>query len=235
MNPPRGTTEMAGSRQLLASRRHTLIFLAILFAVALAGALQTRRSKVAFSASRSHLGLYAVLIAIQLLWVRYIQTGIKAKGHRVIEFFGEPKLRGRELSRDLIFAAALLLTLQAVVASVKYLLGDVRANTGFLLPHGMAESVLWVCVSLTAGVCEEVAFRGYLQRQLAALTGSVLASVMLQAIVFGVSHGYQGWPATIVATGYGLIFGIVAWSLGNIRAGALAHAGTDIIAGFSLL
>jgi uncharacterized protein len=103
----------------------------------------------------------------------------------------------------------------------------------FVLPHGLPESVLWVCVSVTAGACEEIVFRGYLQRQLSALTGSVTAGILLQSIAFGISHGYQGLAPMAITGSYGLVLGILAWWRGNIRAGALAHATTDIVGGLS--
>ena len=50
----------------------------------------------------------------------------------------------------------------------------------------------WCCLSATAGFCEEIVFRGYLQRQLAAFSKSTLMGVLLSAAIFGVSHGYEG-------------------------------------------
>ena len=57
---------------------------------------------------------------------------------------------------------------------------------------GPAEIFLWLLVSLAAGFCEELVFRGYLQRQFHAATGSIAAAVALPAIVFGLVHTYQG-------------------------------------------
>ena len=76
-------------------------------------------------------------------------------------------------------------------------------------------------------------FRGYLQRQLAALTGSVTAGILLQAIAFGISHGYQGFTPMATTGSYRLVLGILAWWRGNIRASALAHAATDIVGGLT--
>src|SRR5439155_27093116 len=40
----------------------------------------------------------------------------------------------------------------------------------FLLPQSSMEMGLWILLSITAGICEEAIYRGYLQRQLGALT-----------------------------------------------------------------
>jgi hypothetical protein len=64
-------------------------------------------------------------------------------------------------------------------------------------------------VSLSAGFCEELVFRGYLQRQFHAATGNVVVAVALQAIVFGLVHTYQGWKPVLVIT----VLGATARSL----------------------
>lgn len=51
---------------------------------------------------------------------------------------------------------------------------------------------LWIVMALSAGFCEELIFRGYLQRQISDLTDSAVAAVLLQALLFGLAHGYQG-------------------------------------------
>ena len=51
---------------------------------------------------------------------------------------------------------------------------------------------VWVLLSISAGFCEEFVFRGYLQKQFFALTGSDAAAIAGQALIFGVAHGYQG-------------------------------------------
>jgi membrane protease YdiL (CAAX protease family) len=61
--------------------------------------------------------------------------------------------------------------------------------------------------SITAGVCEEMVFRGCVQRQLHALSGSVVAAVLGQGLVFGLFHSYQGWTNVIVISVLGVLYG----------------------------
>jgi membrane protease YdiL (CAAX protease family) len=61
-----------------------------------------------------------------------------------------------------------------------------------MLPVTRPEMLAWIILAGSAGISEELAFRGYFQRQLRAMTGSVAAALGLQAVLFGVSHGYQG-------------------------------------------
>ena len=63
-----------------------------------------------------------------------------------------------------------------------------------LLPRSLLEVLLWIATSITAGICEEMVFRGYLQRQLHALSWKRCGGAVLgQGLVFGLGHSYQGW------------------------------------------
>ena len=102
------------------------------------------------------------------------------------------------------------------------------------VPSGVTEILLWVGLSISAGICEETVFRGYLQRQLAALSGSTVVAILGQAIVFGAAHGYEGVGSVVRIVVYGLATGILAQWRRNIRAGVLAHAAWDMLAGLGL-
>jgi CAAX protease family protein len=67
---------------------------------------------------------------------------------------------------------------------------DQAASIQSFLPRGGLESAMWIALSLSAGFCEELVFRGYAQRQFEALTHSRWIALCLQAVLFGVSHGY---------------------------------------------
>jgi membrane protease YdiL (CAAX protease family) len=94
----------------------------------------------------------------------------------------------------------------------------------------MLEGSLAIVVAISAGVCEEIVFRGYLQRQFRALTGSAPIAVLLQAVVFGVPHVYQGTRLAAMVCLYGILFGVLALWRRSLRPGILAHAWSDIAA-----
>jgi len=212
----------------IASRRHLTIVLVIAGVIALAGMQQASALAGAKPASRAV--PYLIAIALQLAWARYIQMGMRRYGRSVREFFADATgLRGAAIDAVAVVIGFVFARFAAI--EIRAWLSGPPANTAFLLPHGQVESILWVALSVAAGVCEEIVFRAYLQRQFAALTGNVALGILLQALVFGVSHGYQG-PVSILSTGgYGLVLGLIAWQRGNIRACAVIHAATDIVGG----
>jgi uncharacterized protein len=230
----------SSSRPLLASRRHTLIFLAICLAVTVISALNANHGYPTGAPARSNqmLLLYLFLIGMEWLWVRFVYKGMQAHGRSLLEFIGRPWFTPRLLAGDLLYAALALGFSYALFIGIDRVLQHGEALTNPLLPavpSGAAGMIVWIGLSLSAGICEEIVFRGYLQRQLAALSGSTSIAVLGQAIAFGIAHGYEGVGAVIQIVVYGLAFGMLALWRGNIRAGILAHATWDILAGLGLI
>jgi uncharacterized protein len=99
-------------------------------------------------------------------------------------------------------------------------------------PSGFAEVLLWILLSVSAGICEEIVYRGYLQQQFRAAAGNVIAAVILQGLVFGLVHAYQGWKQVVMIAPLGMLYGaLVAWR-GNLRSSMIAHAWSDIFEGW---
>jgi membrane protease YdiL (CAAX protease family) len=167
-----------------------------------------------------------------LVW--FVRIGVRARGYHVMDLFGQRWNTWPRAAVDLISAMATVALLRAAGPTLYRLLGGWSSQTGFLLPVSRAESVGWIAVSVAAGVCEEVVYRGYLQRQLWSVTGNLTAALILQAAIFSLGHIYQGWKPALVTAIYGLIFGLLAALRRSVIPGAIAHAIADIIGGFRL-
>ncbi len=102
-----------------------------------------------------------------------------------------------------------------------------------LLPQTTIELGVFVVLAIAAGFCEEIIFRGYLQRQFTAWTGNIAAGVALQAVVFGSGHIYQGVKGVVVITIYGALFGILAAMRKSLRPGIMQHSGQDALSGIA--
>ena len=87
---------------------------------------------------------------------------------------------------------------------------------------------MWIPVALSAGLCEEVAFRGYLQKQFHVITGGAGLAILFQAMVFGVGHLYEGVGRVARITLFGLLFGLLALWRKSLWPGMIAHAWPDI-------
>ena len=132
----------------------------------------------------------------------------------------------RDVLRDIGIALAFWIVVVAVLVVMRLALGanPVAARAmKILMPQSLAEVVSWIVLSGVAGICEEIVFRGYLQRQFLAWTGKDAAAIVLQAIVFGTAHAYQGIRGIITIIIYGALFGILVVMCKSLRPGMIQH------------
>jgi uncharacterized protein len=103
-----------------------------------------------------------------------------------------------------------------------------------LLPKTSTERSVWILVSISAGVCEEFLYRGWLLSLFSAAWGSVWLGLLISSLIFGLAHAYQGRNA-ILGTGIlGAIFGIVFIASGSLIPSQLLHTAMDLNNGLAL-
>jgi membrane protease YdiL (CAAX protease family) len=183
---------------------------------------------------RSRAMSYIFMIASEVLLASWIWVGVQWKGGRIRDLIGGRWSNWREVLRDFAIALPFWIVWEATARLVYALLyPQSSTSNAYHVPTGLAEIFLWLLVSLSAGFCEELVFRGYLQRQFHAATGNVVAAVALQAIVFGLVHTYQGWKPVLVITVLGVLYGTLVALRRDLRASMIAHAWSDIYEGYA--
>jgi membrane protease YdiL (CAAX protease family) len=100
-----------------------------------------------------------------------------------------------------------------------------------LIPNGSIEVLLFLMTSVTAGFCEELIYRGYLQRQFTALTRAVTGGIVLQTVAFALGHAYQGWKYVLLIAVLAAMLGLLAHWRKSLRPGMIAHALQDGVGG----
>lgn len=220
-------------RTLLASIAHTRMMVIIILVLTAMGALSAAFSPAQNAApgQTALIGGFLFMIALQYFWLRFVQRGMQTNGRSVSEFIGLQGTQARSLLADVTCAALACALIYAFSGLCARFVQGAQPELSGMLPKGVLAFGLWICMAAAAGVCEEIVFRGYLQRQLMAITGKPVVAILGQAALFGIAHSYQGWNATAVITVAGLIFGALAAWRGNIRACILAHITVDILAG----
>jgi membrane protease YdiL (CAAX protease family) len=104
-----------------------------------------------------------------------------------------------------------------------------RRRMGFadpLVPATPSELTLFKLVSVTAGICEEIIFRGFLIWYFAAWMGPVPA-ILASSVVFGFGHIYLSVahvPRTAVV---GVILGFLVLVTGSLWPAIIIHAALD--------
>jgi membrane protease YdiL (CAAX protease family) len=93
---------------------------------------------------------------------------------------------------------------------------------------------VWGFVAVSAGFCEEVVYRGYLQTQLTAFAGYWTVGAFAQAVLFGIAHGEQDALVAARFAFYGLILGILCSARQSLAAAIICHVSPDFLSGISM-
>jgi membrane protease YdiL (CAAX protease family) len=160
-------------------------------------------------------------------------VGVRRNGTSILVVLGDHWHSVRQVLRDIGIAAAFwIVALVLLGLSARLLRIDARGrDMQFMLPRGGVEIGLWIALSVSAGICEETIFRGYLQRQFMAMTKSPSAGILLSAAAFGAAHAYQGFRRAILIGLFGAMFGILAHWRRSVRPGMIVHAWQDSLSG----
>jgi len=98
-----------------------------------------------------------------------------------------------------------------------------------LLPVTAHERMVWAAVAVSAGICEEVVFRGWL---LATLHGPLglrgTALIAVAAAAFGLAHAYQRIAGVLLTSLAGALFCVLYVATGSLLVPILLHILVDL-------
>jgi membrane protease YdiL (CAAX protease family) len=108
-----------------------------------------------------------------------------------------------------------------------------RAMAVRLFPRSAAETVLFTVLAVTAGICEEFIFRGFVIAALFRAGLPAWGAVLLSSLMFGVAHLYQGKGGSAGTGILGVLFASVRITFHSIFPVVIWHAVLDIVAGLA--
>lgn len=223
---------------------HTLLITALILGNSFLGS--SKLEHVGSGSHGSRLLLYGGTFVTELVLFLLIWFGIRLRGVRMRELIGGRWNSVEDFLLDIGLAVGFLVVSLMLLFGLRIALGLVdlhnlqksQAETmrvlGQLAPHSYLEAGFFVLLSVSAGLFEEIIFRGYLQRQCQALANSAVVGIIGAGIIFGLAHGYQGGRNMVVIAVFGIFFGILAYSRKSLRPGMIAHGMQDSIAGIAL-
>jgi membrane protease YdiL (CAAX protease family) len=184
---------------------------------------------------RATAGQWLLTIVALAIWVG---------GHRPPEALGLTMPRGWPLAVAVTMVTLACALLGVQVWSVKRLSPDRRVaarpqlgGAAFMLPRTLHDYRSFLALSITAGFCEELLYRGYLPWFFAPWLGRVGAMALVVAI-FGASHIYQGKSGAVRATIAGTVMAAIVLATGSLLPAMILHATIDVgggTVGFLLL
>jgi len=148
--------------------------------------------------------------------------------------------RSRQLSREqwlwgiigaIFFAVTVHASIVVLFRFVQFPLAAFRR--GYDLSFIPTLPLKWLAVivsAISAGVCEETGFRGYMQRPIEECYGAVIA-IFISTVFFTVVHLNKAWSLVAmvpIVFGAGLLLGILAWSAQSLIPSMIGHVMMDI-------
>ncbi|HEY1772978.1 MAG TPA: CPBP family intramembrane glutamic endopeptidase [Gammaproteobacteria bacterium] len=156
----------------------------------------------------------------------------------------DPKSLGLAIPKDLRFTVGCLLTAAMMALLVlqyfkvrgldvgrKRKIVQKNARLFDIIPSSPRQLLYFIGLSITAGVTEELLYRGFLIWSLTAYMG-VLAAAVIASILFGLAHAYQGVSGIFKTGVIGLLMAILYVESGTILLPMILHAFLDINNGF---
>jgi hypothetical protein len=222
-------------RRPIAPWWHTALVAVIIVGISLLSSLQSRASGLAVS----HIRRYAFTIAWEWVLALLAWWGLRMRRTPLREVLGLRRAAINEWARDFGIAllfwiiAVTVLAALATLLRLAHLMQPQKAVIA-LAPQTLADIVVWLALCATAGIVEEFVFRGYLLQQFASIRGKLWIGIAASSLLFGAAHGYEGIGGMIVITAYGAMFCLLAIYRRSLRAGMIAHAWHDSLAGIVL-
>jgi uncharacterized protein len=175
---------------------------------------------------------WAYLPSIAVNWGLVFYVARLGRGRNaLVELVGARWAGAARACGDVGLAMIGFFVVEAVELFSARLLGGPAAAVRSLLPASQLDRWVWGFFALSAGFCEEVVYRGYLQTEIGARARRPLAGVLLQAILFGAAHAEQGGCVAARFVVYGLGFGLLARARRSLLPGILCHVAIDLTTG----
>lgn len=234
--PPPPSGPLAWGQQI-APWWHTIILVLLFVGMSAMGGLVAKTKHL----EGQQVSTYTFTIVYEWVLLAYVWWGLRIRRVRLSSLLGERFKSWGGFARYLIYAAVFWIIAVLFLSGAELLLKHLHiGKTGpaakaiALAPRNPLEVLLWLLVCITAGICEEFLFRGYLLRQFSSLGGKIWIGVLLSSLVFGVSHGYEGIASMIVIGFYGVLFCLLLLKTKSTIPGMIAHAWHDIFAGLTM-
>jgi membrane protease YdiL (CAAX protease family) len=229
-------------RQLIAPVWNTIALLALVLGNSYVGATHMPTMQDGPIPEKAVMIGYGITIAFEffLLWLAWF--GLRRKGLKLRELIGGRWETVEDFLLDFAIGVVFYIVSYILLLALGYWMGlggasqikEAKKMIDMLGPQSGLSMAAFVLLSVTAGLVEEILFRGYLQRQIGAITGNIYAGLVGSAVLFGLAHGYEGARRMVLIGVLGAMFGLLALWRKSLRPGMMGHALFDSLQGVLL-
>jgi uncharacterized protein len=142
--------------------------------------------------------------------------------------------RGAAVMEGISAGMLIAIMLPAILAlwsqKIRAKAGKAAKRLAFLLPSSIEERRWWWLVCITAGICEEVVYRGFLVHYFHTLPFhlSLTWAMVVSSGIFGIGHLYQGVAGGVQTAVIGFVFAAMFVMTGSLVVPIVVHAVMDL-------
>ncbi len=146
-------------------------------------------------------------------WIRYLVGGVLAI-----------------FMASILLPAAVAIWKNVTKRPRKYSSADAVKSLSYFFPATWTERRWYAFLCVTAGICEETLFRGFLLHYLHVLPFSLnlTLALLISSVIFGLGHLYQGVGGAASTVVIGLLFGLLFLLTGNLLFPVVFHSAIDL-------
>jgi membrane protease YdiL (CAAX protease family) len=181
---------------------------------------------------RALVRVYRILLAVQWGWTALVLVAVATSPRLDLAAIGVRAPRGGDMVLSMSIGAAIALVASAVLMRRAAQRGRPvpgQAAYSALLPRTREERWYAAAAAVTAGVCEEVLYRGFfIATGVLFFDLSVEWAAALATVIFVVAHAYQGAVGLLSVTVLALVFTTVYLRTGSLLLPVALHVLVDL-------
>jgi membrane protease YdiL (CAAX protease family) len=213
-----------------------LIFLALAVILPWRGRLRMKKLLARpFVSSMERLVLYASTIAFQWLAVAIVAWRAWVHGYTAATLGLVLRDRGRLAAAAIIGAVGIgtlqWLNLRRVGRIPIETRGPLQAIAERILPQSTMELLPYLALAITAGLCEEFLYRGFVMAVFTRVGFPTWLVVLVSSVLFGLAHSYQGRGGMVMTLLVGLVLGASRIVFDSLVPAIIWHSAVDVVAG----
>ena len=181
---------------------------------------------------RALVRFYRILLAVQWAWTALILAAVAASPRLDLAAIGIRAPHADSMVWGMSIGGAIALVVSAIAMRRAAQQGrPIPGQAAFaaLLPRTREERHYAAAAAVTAGVCEELLYRGFfIAAGVLLLDLSIEWAAVASAVIFLVAHVYQGWRGLLVLAGTVVVFTILYVRTGSLLLPVVLHALVDL-------
>lgn len=189
------------------------------------------RKKIRFYAQIVTASWICAIVAVGTVGFR--QLSIMRPGAGEIEWLA-PGSHGVMFLKGIVIGALIAIFVPAFLAiwlpKIRGAAAKAARKLSFLFPSTAEERRWWWLVCITAGICEEIVYRGFLLHYLhvTPVHLSLTWALIVSSVIFGVGHLYQGIAPAASTVIAGFMLGAIFIITGSLLVPIMIHAVMDL-------